>query len=77
VATEYFEVLRHEDAGVHGYPGLMWRALGTPNRLRTAPCRLGEHNDYVYRDILGYSDEEVRRLTAEGHIGTEYAQHLR
>jgi crotonobetainyl-CoA:carnitine CoA-transferase CaiB-like acyl-CoA transferase len=41
--------------------------------LRTPPCLFGEHNDYVYRDVLGLSDEEVAKLTAEGHIATTYA----
>ncbi|MCK9519357.1 MAG: CoA transferase, partial [Dehalococcoidia bacterium] len=40
--------------------------------LRTAPCLFGQHNDYVYRDLLGFNDEEVARLRAEGHIATTY-----
>jgi crotonobetainyl-CoA:carnitine CoA-transferase CaiB-like acyl-CoA transferase len=30
-----------------------------------APC-LGQHNEYVYREILGLSDEEFIRLLNEG-----------
>ena len=37
------------------------------------PPGLGEHNEYVYREILGVSAEEYERLIAEGEIGTEYA----
>jgi crotonobetainyl-CoA:carnitine CoA-transferase CaiB-like acyl-CoA transferase len=40
--------------------------------IRSAPCTLGEHNDYVYRDLLGLSQEEIERLTAGGHITTTY-----
>ncbi len=42
-------------------------------RIRTAPCLLGEHNDYVYREVLGLSDEEVAALDAGGHLMTAYA----
>lgn len=31
-----------------------------------------EHNDYVYREVLGMSDEGMDRLTAAGQIATEY-----
>jgi benzylsuccinate CoA-transferase BbsF subunit len=34
---------------------------------RGAPC-LGEHNDYVYGDLLGIDVEERRSLKAEGVI---------
>ena len=36
--------------------------------LRGAPCLFGEHNDYVYREVLGVSDEEIEKLKAGGHI---------
>jgi len=40
--------------------------------LRTPPALFGEHNEYVYRDLLGVSDEEYERLTAQGHIAETY-----
>ncbi len=40
--------------------------------LRTPPCLFGEHNDYVYREVLGLSDEEIERLAAAGHIATTF-----
>ncbi len=44
--------------------------------IRTAPCRFGEHNDYVYREVLGLGDEEVERLSAAGHIADTYAPEI-
>ncbi len=41
--------------------------------LRTPPALFGEHNEYVYRELLGVSDEEYARLAADGHIATTYA----
>ncbi len=39
----------------------------TPSEQRPSPL-LGEHNDLVYREILGLSDGEVRELIDEGVI---------
>lgn len=41
--------------------------------LRTAPALFGEHNEYVYRDVLGLSDEEMARLREQGHITDTYS----
>lgn len=41
--------------------------------LRTAPAAFGEHNDYVYRDLLGLTDQERVRLRSDGHVADEYA----
>lgn len=42
--------------------------------IRTAPAAFGAHNEYVYRDLLGLSDEERGRLRAAGHIADRFAQ---
>jgi len=68
-----FQELTHPDVGIHPYPGLMWKASKTPNSIRTPPVCLGEHNEYVFKEILGVSDEEYAELEKEGHIGTEPA----
>ncbi|MFN0095676.1 MAG: CaiB/BaiF CoA transferase family protein [Dehalococcoidia bacterium] len=44
--------------------------------LRTPPCLMGEHNDYVYRELLGLSDAEVERYRAAGHIADGYAPNV-
>jgi len=69
----FFEELTHPDTGTHRYPGIMWKMSKTPNSIRTRPCCLGEHNEYVYKELLGVSDEEYAQLAKEGHIGTEPA----
>jgi crotonobetainyl-CoA:carnitine CoA-transferase CaiB-like acyl-CoA transferase len=70
-AREFFQELTHPDVGTHPYPGLMWKASKTPNKIRTPPVCLGEHNEYVYKDLLGVSDEEYEKLKQEGHVGTD------
>ncbi len=33
---------------------------------------MGEHNDYVYRELLKLSAAEIAALRAEGHIGMDF-----
>jgi crotonobetainyl-CoA:carnitine CoA-transferase CaiB-like acyl-CoA transferase len=66
----FFQQVTHPDAGTHLYPGLIWKASETPNGIRTPPVCLGEHNEYVYKELLGVSDMEYAELEREGHIGT-------
>jgi len=41
----------------------------TPSRVRTAaPAEIGEHNDEVYRGLLGMQPAEIERLAATGAI---------
>lgn len=40
--------------------------------IRTEPALFGQHNDYVYREVLGLSEEEVASLRAGGHITDTY-----
>ena len=40
------------------------------------PPRLGEHNEYVYKQLLGYTDSEYSELKDIGHIGNAYHAHV-
>ncbi|MGH2598268.1 MAG: CaiB/BaiF CoA transferase family protein [Dehalococcoidia bacterium] len=71
-ARGFIEELDHPEFGPYRYPGLNFRMEQTPNHLRRHPVRLGEDNEYVYREILGLSDEEYDDLTRRGHIGMDY-----
>ncbi len=35
-------------------------------------CRLGDSNEYVYREILGMDDDQYRRLDEAGHLSLDY-----
>ena len=71
-ARGFFETVTHRECGTHRYPGMLWKMSKMPSSIRSAACCLGEHNDYVYRDLLGMSDAEITRLRQEGHIGESY-----
>jgi crotonobetainyl-CoA:carnitine CoA-transferase CaiB-like acyl-CoA transferase len=68
----YFEEVTHAECGTHLYPGMLWKLSKTPGSIRRPPCRLGEHNEYVYKELLKVSDEEYAELESEGHIGMDY-----
>lgn len=74
---QHFQELYQEDCGAYLTPTFLWRARNTPNRIRTPAVRLGEHNEYVYKQLLGVSDEEYAQLEREGHIGMDFAPHVR
>ena len=40
--------------------------------IRSAPALFAQHNEYVYREVLGLTDAEIAKLTAEGHIRERY-----
>ena len=72
----YWEELSHPEAGMHLHPGVVWRAERTPNRLERAAPRLGEDNEYVYRELLGFSDNRYARFEELGHIGMDYDESI-
>ena len=70
---DFFEQATHQDAGTHLYPGMAWKLSKTPLSIRKPPVRFGEDNEYVYKHILGVSDEEYVELIAQGEISDEPA----
>ncbi|MXY36930.1 MAG: hypothetical protein F4Y54_09265 [Dehalococcoidia bacterium] len=66
-----------DDIGVYVYPGPLYALPASEGGIRRPPVALGQDNDYVYREVLGVSDEEYDRLVAEGHIATEYDRSVR
>jgi CoA:oxalate CoA-transferase len=65
-ARGFFAEIEHPEAGTQVYPTAPYRFSRTPWAARPAP-RLGQHNEEVYCDRLGYSRGELSRL-AEGGI---------
>jgi crotonobetainyl-CoA:carnitine CoA-transferase CaiB-like acyl-CoA transferase len=66
----FWRYLEHPVIGVHAHQGPPFRLSETPDRQFTSPC-LGQHNDFIYKELLGYSDEEMAELLKEGVITTE------
>ena len=68
-----FEEVYHEDVGgSHLYVGAPYKMSDMPIKIRRGPVRLGEDNEYVYKQVLGVSDEEYTELERMGHIGMDF-----
>jgi crotonobetainyl-CoA:carnitine CoA-transferase CaiB-like acyl-CoA transferase len=65
----FFEMVSHREAGTHLYPGMLWKMSETPLSIRKPPPCLGEHNNYVFKEVLGMSNEEIVELEKEKLIG--------
>jgi len=68
----HFAPLEHTVIGIHHYHMPAYRLSKTPAQLyKASPC-LGGDNEFVYKQILGYSDEEVTQFLLDGVITTEH-----
>jgi len=68
VARDYFVDVEHPEAGKHRYAGWPYQMTATPPRVgRPAPL-LGQHNQEIYCNELGYSSEEFDRLQQQGAV---------
>ena len=64
-ARNFWAECQNPDVGLKRYPGNPIKLRGTPLTFRYPPPGLGEHNDEVYRGILGMSEEELAELRAD------------
>ncbi len=74
----FWEPLEHPE--IEGGPRLhtssLWRSERLPRKHWRAAPRLGEDNEYVYKELLGFSEEKYRQFEEDGHIGMDYAPHV-
>jgi len=56
----------HPDAGAWEMEAPPWKLSRTPGHIRMSAPGFGQHNSYVFRDLLGMSDPEVAELYASG-----------
>jgi benzylsuccinate CoA-transferase BbsF subunit len=60
----HFVTLDHAEMGPTVYNNAPYRLAKTPGRPQRAAPLLGEHNELVFKGILGLSDEDMARLEA-------------
>jgi benzylsuccinate CoA-transferase BbsF subunit len=58
----------HPKVGLEFLHGIPWRLSATPGRIRRPAPLLGEHNQYVFGDLLGLPAAEILRLVEAGAI---------
>ena len=69
-----FERVLHSpdsDLGEKLYIGRPWKMSLTPCSIRKPAPGMGEHNNYILKDILGRNEEELTRLYEIGALGTK------
>lgn len=64
-ARKFFIDMQHPVVGKLTLPGLPWRPADDITPGYSPPPLLGEHNNYVFGELLGLSNEEIDRLIAE------------
>jgi crotonobetainyl-CoA:carnitine CoA-transferase CaiB-like acyl-CoA transferase len=70
-ARGFFEEVSHVDAGTWKMEGPVWRFNESQARIRMNAPRFGEHNDLIFRQLIGRSPENLARLANERVIGDE------
>jgi crotonobetainyl-CoA:carnitine CoA-transferase CaiB-like acyl-CoA transferase len=63
-----FEPVSHPDGRIEEMARLPWRLSETPAHVRLPAPQPGEHNRYVFGDLLGLSSQEMADLEQEGVI---------
>jgi crotonobetainyl-CoA:carnitine CoA-transferase CaiB-like acyl-CoA transferase len=74
---QMFEEAFQEDVGTFKYPRAPFKMSRSPVKIERGPVRLGEDNEYVYKTLLELSDAEYDELVDSGHIGMDYAPHIK
>ncbi|HEX5368592.1 MAG TPA: CoA transferase [Dehalococcoidia bacterium] len=69
-----FQKVTHPAAGTYvHYKSPIHHMSETPLPIRKHAALLGEDNEYVYKQVCGYSDDEYRWFVENGHAGTTIA----
>ena len=67
---EFFQIVDHPDAGIFPMSGPVIRFASQKDIIRHEPSpTLGQHNEYVLGDILGYDQSHIDDLKREEIIG--------
>jgi crotonobetainyl-CoA:carnitine CoA-transferase CaiB-like acyl-CoA transferase len=62
---QFFVQMEHPVIGEITLAGLPWRPEGRQKGNYNPPPLLGQHNDYVFGELLGLSNAEIARLKEE------------
>ena len=64
-ARQTYAEIEHPHLGAEWIYGVPWLLSDTPGSVRSPAPLLGQHNDYVLRQLLGLSGEELERLQVD------------
>ncbi len=63
-ARGFFARLPHAEVEVQTHIGIPWQLTATPNGVRAPAPLMGQDTEYVMKDLLGHTDEEIAQLKA-------------
>ena len=64
----FFTEIDHPETGKFAYPGAPVKLTESPWQIRRAAPLLGQHNEEIYCDTLGYTRQDVVKLRESGII---------
>ena len=70
-ARHYIQWLDRKHVGTIPHPSAPYRSGETPIEINKPAPTLGEHNDQVFKEILGLNDTEISKLDDQGIIGSK------
>lgn len=62
----FFQWLDHAECGPMPYDGLTYHLSETPGALRMPQALIGQHNEEILKEILGFDDDEISELVVGG-----------
>jgi crotonobetainyl-CoA:carnitine CoA-transferase CaiB-like acyl-CoA transferase len=62
---ECFTLVNHPEQGEMYVVSPPWKFSETPAKVTSAAPLLGEHNEYVFGELLGIPKDEISRLVTE------------
>lgn len=71
-ARGFFRQVDLPGVGAFPHAGPVYKMSETPLKKPHRAPLLGEHNEYLYKTVLGYSDEEYQQFVRDQHIGDTY-----
>ena len=64
----YYVYLEHSVTGRSAYDGIAYKLSETPGMPTSAAPRIGEHTEYICREILGMTEVQFDEYLVEGAI---------
>ncbi len=61
-----------DQIGTYRFVTPFLRFPATPLTVHQPPVAMGEHNDYVYRELLDYSEAEYQGFKDRGHVSMDF-----
>ena len=68
---EHFKILEHKEIGPYSHERPPFRFSKMPYQQQRPAPLLGEDNEYVLKDLLGYTDDEIAEFLIDGAVTTE------